>query len=81
MFLKKHVFLKIRNIQKKTSVLKSLFDKIVGLQLSCDYCKTFKNSFFDKTPSVTDSKKIINFPGKHQWRRRNRFIFLIDTTE
>ena len=40
-----------------------------------------KNSFFHKTPPVAASEKFINFPGKHQWQRRNRFIFLINTTE
>ena len=42
--------------------------------------KFCKNSFFHKTPQVAASEKIINFPGKHR-RRRNRFIFLTNTTE
>ena len=58
----------------------SLFNKVVGLQLPAEYCKAFKNSFFHKTPMVA-SEKFLNFPGKHQWRRRNRFIFLISATE
>ena len=43
--------------------------------------KSFKNSFLHKKPPVTASEKFINFSGKHQWRRSNRFIFLINTTE
>ena len=42
---------------------------------------SFKNSFFHKTLPVAASEKFINFPGKYPWRRRNRFIFLINTTE
>ena len=43
--------------------------------------KFFKNTFFNKTSPVAVSEKLINFPGKDQWQRRNRFIFLINTTE
>ena len=45
-------------------VLESLFNKATGLQLSCEYCKIFKNSFFDETPPVAVSEKFINFPDK-----------------
>ena len=45
------------------------------------YCEIFKNSYFHKTPPVAASEKFINFPGKEQWRRRDRFIVLINTTE
>ena len=69
------------NIQRKTIVLEFLFNKVAGLQLSCEYCEIIKNSFFYKTPPVASSEKSLNFPGKHQWWRRNRFIFLINTTE
>ena len=62
-------------------MLESLFNKAAGLQLSCEYCKIFENSFFNKIPPLAASEKFINFPGKHQWRRRNRLIFLINTTE
>ena len=62
-------------------MLKSLFNKYAGLQLCFEYCEIFKNSFLHKTPSVAASEKFINFPEKHQWRRRNRFFFLINTTE
>ena len=62
-------------------MLECVFNKIVGLQISCKYCDIFKNSFFHKTPPVTASEKSINFPGRHKWRRRNRFIFLLNTTE
>ena len=65
----------------KTPVLESLFNKVAGLQLFCEYCEIFKNSFFHKTPPVAVSEKFTNFPGKHQWWRRNRFIFLISTTK
>ena len=41
----------------------SLFNKVAGLQLSCEYCKNFKNSFFHKTPPVAASEKFKNFPG------------------
>ena len=52
--------------------LENICVKVAGLQLSCEYCKNFNKSFFHKTPPVAVSEK---FPGKHQWRRRNRFIF------
>ena len=38
------------------------------LQHSCEFYEIFKNSFFHKTPPVSASEKVINFPGKHQWR-------------
>ena len=59
--------------RRKQPVLESF------LQLFCEFYKIFKNSFFHKTPPVSASEKVINFPGKHQWR--NRFIFLISTTK
>ena len=40
-----------------------------------------RKSCFHKTSLVTTSEKLINFPGKHHWRRWNIFIFLIKTTE
>ena len=66
------------NIKGKISVLESLYNKVAGLQL-CNIAN--KNSFFHKTPPVDASEKFINFPRKHQCRRCNRFIFLINTTE
>ena len=66
MFFKIRCSQKFCNIHRKTPVLEFLFNKIAGLQLSCEYCKVFKNSFFHKTPSVAASEKFINFPGKHQ---------------
>ena len=78
------MILKIHNIERKTPVLESVFNKVAGvlsLQLSCEYCKIFRKSFFYKTPPVAASEKFINFPEKHQWRRRNRLIFLINTSE
>ena len=62
-------------------MLEYLFDKVAGLQLFCECCETFKNSFFHKKPPVAASEKFINFPGKHRWSRCNKFIFLINTTE
>ena len=38
------------------------FNKVVGLQFSCEYSKIFKNSFFHKTPPVAATEKLINFP-------------------
>ena len=55
MFFEKKVFLKFCNIQRKTSVLESFFNKVAGLQLSSEYCKIFKDSFFHKTPPVAAS--------------------------
>ena len=51
-------------------MLGSVFNKVAGLQLSCEYREIFKNSFLHKTPPVTASKKFISFPGKGQWWRR-----------
>ena len=62
-------------------MLESLFNKVADVQLSWEYCEIFKNSFFHESPPVAASEKFINFPGKHQWRRRNRFTFLSNTTE
>ena len=62
-------------------MLESLFNKVAGLERSCEIYKIFKNSFFQKTPPVAASGKFINSPGKQQWRRCNRFIFLINETE
>ena len=49
----KQVFLKFRN--EKTLVLESLFNKVgeeTSTQVfSCEYCKSFKNSFFYRAPS------------------------------
>ena len=51
-------------------------------------CKIFKNSFFHKTPLVAASEKLINFQENiisavisGENIRRNRFIFLANTTE
>ena len=50
--------------------MKFIFVKVTGLQLSCEYCKIFKNSFFHKTPPVAAFKKFVNFPGKQLWYER-----------
>ena len=55
MFFETDVLKKFRNIQRKTPVLESVFNKVAGLQLSCEYCEIFKNSFFHKTPPVAAS--------------------------
>ena len=64
------MFLKIRNIHRKIPVLESLFNKVSGLQdlqlylkrlqhiFSREYCKIFKNSFFDAAPPVAASNNI-----------------------
>ena len=54
----KKVFLKFGKLHWKTSVMKSLFKKVVGLKtcnfikkrqvFSCEYCKTFKNVYFEE---------------------------------
>ena len=62
-------------------MLEPVFNKAAGLQPSCEYYGIFKNSFFHKTTLVAASEKSINFPEKHQGQRRNRFFFLINTTE
>ena len=77
----KYMFLKNLQYSEKNTCVGVFFNKVAGLQLSCEYCKICKNSFFLKAPPVTASEKFINFPVKHQWQRRNRFIFLINTTE
>ena len=41
-------------------MLESLFDKVASLQLSCEYCEIFKNSFFHKTPPLAASEKFLN---------------------
>ena len=56
--LQKNVFLKVCKFHRKTSVLESLFNKVVGLQLyyknaptqvfSCEICKIFKNTYFEE---------------------------------
>ena len=53
------------SVAVSTPVLEPLFNKVAGLQLSCEYYEIFKNSFFHKTPPVAASEKFINSPGKH----------------
>ena len=37
-------------------MVESLFNKVSGLKVcSCQYCETFKNSFFYRTPTVVPS--------------------------
>ena len=42
-------------------MLESLFNKVAGQQLSCEYCEMFKNSFFHKAPPVVASGKFVNY--------------------
>ena len=42
-------------------MLEYVFNKVAGLQLFCEYCEIFKNSFFHKIPPVAASEKSINF--------------------
>ena len=72
MFFKIGVLKNLQYSERKTPVLEPLFDKVAALQLPCE---TFKNKFFNKTLPLAASKKFINFPGKHRWRRCNRLIF------
>ena len=81
MFFEIDVLKNFCNIQRKTPVLECASNKVAGLQLCCEHCEIFKNSFFPKTPPVAAFEKSINFRGKHQWRKCNRFIFLLNTTE
>ena len=76
-FNKKTVIKKFRNIHRKTLVLESLFNKVVGLEawqavtllkketptqvLSCQYCKIFQNI----------NQKIANLNMKDQYSQRN----------
>ena len=38
-------------------MLESLFNKVTGVQLFCEYCEIFKNSFFHKKPPAAASEK------------------------
>ena len=58
-------------------MLEFLFNKAVGLQLSCEYFENFKNTFFHKTPPVATSEKFTDFPGKHQSWKPNKIYLLI----
>ena len=62
-------------------MLEPLFDKVAGLQLSCEYCEIFKNIFFHKTPPVAASEKFINLQGNINGGGVLDFIFLINMTE
>ena len=62
-------------------MFESLFGKVVGVQLSCEYCKILRTAFFHKTTLIAASEKSVNFPGKHRWQMCNRFIFLTNATE
>ena len=62
-------------------MLECVFNKVAGLQLCCEHCEIFKKIFFHKTTPLATFEKSLNFRGKHQWWMRNRFIFLLNTTE
>ena len=64
----KQVFLRIRNIHRKTTALESVFNNVAGLKarnfikvtptqvLSCEYCRIFKSGYFYRTPPVAAYK-------------------------
>ena len=54
--IQKQLLTTVSNIKRKSSVLESLLKQVADLQLSCEYCKIFKNSFFHNTPPVTAVK-------------------------
>ena len=54
-----------RRKRRKIPVLEPLFNKVAGLQLSCEDSEIFKDSFFHKTPPVATSDRFINFLEKH----------------
>ena len=73
--LQNRCYYKFPNIQKKTSVLKSLFNKVTGLMacnfikketptqvFSCAYHKMFEKNFFYGAPLVADSEMVEEFP-------------------
>ena len=51
------MFLKFRQIYRKTLVPESLLYKVAGLAqvFSCEFCKIFKNTLFYRTPPVSVS--------------------------
>ena len=55
--------------------------KLQACNFSVNIGNFFGAAFFKKTPPMEDSEKFINFSGKHQSQRCNRFIFLTNTTE
>ena len=55
--------------------------KLQACNFPVNITKFLRTPFFHKAPPVAASEKSLNFPGKRQWRRRNRFIFLLNTTE
>ena len=73
------------------SVLESLFNKVDSKDTKeaptqlffCEYCEIFKNTFYTEHVRwlLLLLQIIRKFPGKHQWRRLNTFIFLKNTTE
>ena len=92
MFFKIGFLKKFCNNYRKTTVLEAL-KKVAALKvcketpeqvLSCKYCETLIEHLFLQNTSIDCFccfKKFVNFPVKHQWRRPNTFIFLINTTE
>ena len=56
-------------------MLVPVFNEVAGL--CCEYTEIFKNIFFHRKAPVASSEIFINFPGKHQWRRLNRFTELL----
>ena len=54
-------------------MLDSVFHKVAVLSFPVNIAKILRTAFFIKKPPVAVSEIFINFPGKHQWRRRNGF--------
>ena len=79
--LRNRCSLKFRNVQRKHLCWSLFLIKLQACNFPVNIAKFLRPSFNYKTHPVAASKKFINLPGKHEWRRRNRFIFLKDTTE
>ena len=66
----------------QTGVLKIFLLKLQQADnFPLNIAKRLRTAFFHETAQVVSSENFVNFPEKHQWRKRNRFIFLINTTE
>ena len=81
LLLMKHKFINFDWIVNKLIVRKLLINYLNLIKELIQKQLLVEQMFFEifKTPPVSGSKKFINFPGKHQWWRLNRFIFLINT--
>ena len=55
--------------------------KLQACNFPVNITKFFRTAFFMKHLRWLLSEKFRNFAGKHRWRRSNKFIVLINTTE